>query len=205
MALIHQATLTPGKLDLLRAWLPTRPWFPAGAEVTALGAYRFDDPAGEVGVETFLLQAGAVVLQVPLTYRSGPLVGAEDALVGTTDHSVLGRRWVHDATADPVWLAALVSTVLTGGTEAAEELEVDGRRQPRDPGATVRGSGAPGAPVPAPGAARVHDDGPTTVVEAGEVEVVLARVVGTPLGDGPTLTGGVSGHDPSVLAVVRTG
>ena len=133
MALIHQATLTPGKLDLLRAWLPTRPWFPAGAEVTALGAYRFDDPAGEVGVETFLLQAGAVVLQVPLTYRSGPLPGAEHALVGTTEHSVLGRRWVHDGTADPVWLAALVAAVLTGGTEAAEELEVDGRRQPPRP------------------------------------------------------------------------
>ena len=125
--------------------------------------------------------------------------------MGETEHSVLGRRWVHDGTADPVWLAALVTTVLTGGTEAAEEMEVDGRRQRRDPSATVRGSGAAGAPAPSPTATSVRDDGPTTVVAADGVEVVLARVVGTPLGDGATLTGGPAGHEPSVLAVVRTG
>ncbi len=54
-------------------------------------------------------------------------------------------------------------------------------------------------------ATSVRDDGPTTVVRAGEVEVVLGRVVGTPLGDGQTLTGGPAGREPSVLAVVRTG
>jgi len=35
---------------------------------------------------------------VPLTYRGAPLDGAEDALVGTTEHGVLGRRWVYDGT-----------------------------------------------------------------------------------------------------------
>ncbi len=174
--------------------------------MTALGAYRFDDPAGEVGVETFLLQAGDVVLQVPLTYRSGPLPGAEDALVGETEHSVLGRRWVHDGTADPVWLAAArrgrAHRRHRGGRGDGGRRPQAAARPQRDRAGQRR---SPARRCPTWSGASVRDDGPTTVVEAGEVEVVLARVVGTPLGDGQTLTGGPAGHEPSVLAVVRTG
>ena len=94
MALIYQAELTPSKIDLLAAWIPTRPWL-GDADVStleAVGAYRFDDPAGEVGIETHLLRsADGQVLHVPLTYRGAPLTGAEAALVGTMQHSVLGR------------------------------------------------------------------------------------------------------------------
>lgn len=57
MAIIYNATLNPSKLDLLNAWLPSRPWFTGVADVQRVGAYRFDDPAGEVGIEAFLLQA----------------------------------------------------------------------------------------------------------------------------------------------------
>ena len=49
MAVIHRATLTPGKLELLAGWLPARPWCPGVEDLRQLGAYRFDDPAGEVG------------------------------------------------------------------------------------------------------------------------------------------------------------
>ena len=74
---------------------------------------RVDDPAGQVGVETILVvdEAGAapVVYQVPLTYRAAPLDGAQSALVGTMEHSVLGRRWVYDGPHDPVYAAQLLA------------------------------------------------------------------------------------------------
>jgi len=70
MANIYKATLNPSRLNVLNAWLPSRPWFTGVADVQRVGAYRFDDPAGEVGIEAFLLQAGdGSVLHTPLTYR----------------------------------------------------------------------------------------------------------------------------------------
>jgi len=108
MALIYKATLNPPKLKLLTAWLPSRRWFDGEPEVQQVGAYRFDDPSGEVGIEALLLEAGdGSVLHVPLIYRGVPLAGAEEFLVGTTEHSVLGTRWVYDGCADPVWATAL--------------------------------------------------------------------------------------------------
>jgi hypothetical protein len=190
MALIYAATLTPGKLDLLNAWLPGRPWYDGPGEVEQLGACRFDDPAGEVGIETFLLRApDGTVLHVPLTYRSAELPGAAAHLVGTTEHSVLGTRWVYDAAADPVWVAAVASAVLTGGTQVEEVLDVDGRREPREPSAYVSGSGAPVTPVPAVTEVAAHDEGPTTVVRAGDLELVLVRVVGAEVAADQVLTG----------------
>ncbi|HST64162.1 MAG TPA: hypothetical protein VLM05_03145, partial [Mycobacteriales bacterium] len=112
MALLHNAQVTPTKLDALTAWVPGRIWA-AGLDASALssaGAYRFDDPDGEVGIETLLVRtADGVLLQVPLTYRGAPLDGAEDALVCTMDHSVLGPRWIYDGCADPVGVRALAT------------------------------------------------------------------------------------------------
>ncbi len=140
MALIYQATLTPSKLELVSAWLPSRPWAPPGSEdPTRVGAYRLDDPDGEVGLEGFVLRtrAGALV-HVPLTYRAAPLPGAREHLVGTSEHSVLGTRWVYDGCADPVWVAALATAVLTGGTQAEEMVHADdGPAEPREPSVTV--------------------------------------------------------------------
>lgn len=101
MAIIHDATLTPSKPELLAAWLDRQPWAGSG-ELEVLGSYRFDDPAGEVGVEAFVVRRGGRLLHAALTYRGGALDGADDHLVGTLEHSVLGTRWVYDATADPV-------------------------------------------------------------------------------------------------------
>ncbi len=202
MALIHRATLTPSKLDLVRAWLPSRPWFPSGAEVESLGAYRFDDPSGEVGVETFLLRVGDAVLQVPLTYRSSPPEVADVHRLGTTEHSVLGTRWVTDGCADPVWAQALLHAVLTGGEQAAEEVDVDGELQPRAPSATVRGSGAAGADVPRVTDLQVDDTATTTTVDAGAATIVLARVVGTDL-HGPHRLDGTWPAGSATLATVH--
>jgi hypothetical protein len=103
MALIHKATLNPTKLQLLTSWLPRQTWITGEADVEQVGAYRFDDPAGVVGIEAFLLQArDGSVFHVPLTYRGAPLAGAEEFLIGTAEHSVLGTRWVYDGCGDPV-------------------------------------------------------------------------------------------------------
>src|SRR4051794_16111111 len=149
MALLHRATVSPSKLELLTDWLPSRSWFPAGLPLERVGSFRFDDPAGEVGGETLLVGTGdGTLLQVPLTYRNAPVDGLERHLVGTAEHSVLGRRWVYDGCADPVWAAALATAVLTGGTQAEELVETgDGDLAPRDPDVTVRGSGSAGAAV----------------------------------------------------------
>ena len=144
MALLHQATLSPSKLELLGAWLPSRRWCDSlvGTErPEQLGAYRLDDPAGEVGIESFLLRVGdATVLHVPLTYRAAPLAGAEQHLVGEMEHSVLGHRWVYDGCGDPVWATTTARTVLTGGVQADLTIEIDGEVQHREPTATVRGT-----------------------------------------------------------------
>jgi maltokinase len=120
MAEIHQdATLTPTKLELLPAWMARQRWYAAKGRTPTLRklwSWRLDDPAGQVGIETILVvdEGGAepVVYQVPLTYRPAPLEGAQAALVGTMEHSVLGRRWVYDGPHDPVYAAQLRALVL---------------------------------------------------------------------------------------------
>src|SRR4051794_27561416 len=109
VALIHRARITPTKAELIADWLPSRAWAAgAVAPFELLGAYRFDDPAGEVGIETHLVRAGnGDVLQVPLTYRATPLDAAERHLVGTMEHTHLGRRWFYDGCGDPVYAAAV--------------------------------------------------------------------------------------------------
>ena len=204
MALIYKATLDPTKLDLLTAWLPGRSWFPksGGAELRQLGAFRFDDPANEVGIETFLVQAGDAVLQVPLTYRSAPVAGAEDYLIGTTAHSVLGTRWVYDGCGDPVWATALATVVLTGGTQVEELVQTGTELVPRRPTATVAGSGTDSAPVPPITAVTSHDQDETTVVQAEGVELTVVRVIRAGV-SGATLTGRWGDGESAVLAGVR--
>jgi hypothetical protein len=202
MALIHRATLTPSKIELLRAWLPGRPWGAGAGDVEQLAAYRFDDPRGEVGLESFLLRTGdGQVLHVPLSYRGAPLDGAEDFLVGTTEHSVLGTRWVYDACADPVYVAALATAVLTGGTQVEELVDVDGRLVPREPSATVQGSGSSRDPVTVSGL-RCRDGVDVTVVEAGDLVVEVMRVVGAAVERSETLVGRWPDGGPAVLAGV---
>lgn len=189
MALLHHASLAPSKSELLAGWLPSQPWAADLPGLKPFGSYRLDDPDGEVGLEGILLRSeSGAVLHVPLTYRAAPLEGAEDFLVGTTEHSVLGTRWVYDATGDPVWLSTLAETVLSGGTGAEEYFEEDGRRETREPSVAVAGSGA------------------ATTVPANIVVLVVHRI--GELGDGrdaeAVLAGSWDGGS-GVLAAVRAG
>ncbi|TFD52291.1 hypothetical protein E3T55_06725 [Cryobacterium frigoriphilum] len=214
MALIYDAVLRPSKTELISAWAEAQPWFAgdAGTEVTRVATYRFDDPDGEVGIETLLVRAGAgPLLQVALTYRGAPLPGADAWLIGTMSHSVLGERWVYDAVGDPVYLAAVSTAACTGGRHAEQYLERDGERVPIEPTAEVAGSGPAGTTVPPVGSPIVmHHESGVTVATAGSLRVVLMRnleasvVSSEPAAHTATLSGSWSGQPfPRILLTVR--
>lgn len=147
---IYDAVLNPGKLELLRSWVRHQSWFDGDVErLEQVTAYRFVDPAGEVGMEAFLLTDGTRTFHVPVTYRGAEMEGAAGALVGTMEHSVLGRRWVYDAPADPVYRAE-VRRVISHRDTAADHLQVEDGTVTPSP-VNVRGGGdgsAPGVEVP---------------------------------------------------------
>jgi Maltokinase N-terminal cap domain len=129
MAVIHHTTLVPSKLELLASWLPSQPWYAAtGAEpdLAKAGGFRLDDPDGAVGIEFMIVtdQSGrqTATYHVPLAYRGAPLAGAADALVGETEHGVLGRRWVYDGERDPVLMAQLAALVRGSVAAQAQSL-----------------------------------------------------------------------------------
>lgn len=143
MGLVYRAKLNPGKLELLNTWLAHQPWAQAtDTEFERIDSYRFDDPAGEVGIEVFLVRAGdGPVLHVPVTYRGAPLSGAEPSLIGTMDHSVLGTRYVYDGLADPVAVTAFIDAIMTGGKQAVVYAMSGDERVVLDQTAHVIGSG----------------------------------------------------------------
>ncbi|TDE97489.1 hypothetical protein EXU48_04685 [Occultella glacieicola] len=126
MAILHRATLTPTKLELLETWLdtPASGGLDGAGRLRQVGNYRFDDPDGEVGVEALLITRGGPVRQAVLTYRAAPLAGAEQHLIATMEHSVLGRRWVYDGQGDPVALAVYRRALAGRQHQAALEVWV---------------------------------------------------------------------------------
>ena len=148
MAIVHRTTLTPSKLELLEVWLPRQEWAEGTGSPTLVGSYRFDDPAGEVGLEGLLVSTEIGLLHVPLSYRSAPLDGAEAHLVGTMEHGVLGERWAYDGEFDPVWRAAALQAIFTGGHGASLDLQVDGEIIDRvEPTVRVLGTGSGAVPA----------------------------------------------------------
>jgi hypothetical protein len=205
MALLHRAELHPSKLELLAAWLPAQGWYRGDdAPLVHVAAYRFDDPGGVVGIETILVRAGdGPIHQVPLTYRGAPLDGADAWLVGTAEHSVLGRRWVYDACGDPVYATVLTSAVLGDTGQAELLLDVDGRLERREPTMTIARSGGQHAELPPVGPFRRVVAGDPTVIVTDSVELaVVRRLGGGGNGSaGATLTGAWGGQpEPMPLA-----
>jgi hypothetical protein len=114
MSIIHRTTLKPTKLELLAEWLPRQSWYRGTGtpELARTGGFRLDDPAGDVGLEFMAVTDSGgpkpVTYHVPMAYRGAPLPGADAALIGTTEHGVLGARWVYDGAHDPVLVAELL-------------------------------------------------------------------------------------------------
>jgi hypothetical protein len=197
MAVIHQTSVKPTKLELLTAWLPSRPWYHGGAgepRLTKAGGFRLDDPQGEVGIEFIVVTDTAgpdpVQLLVPLTYRGAPLDGAEHALVGTMEHGVLGRRWVYDGCQDPV-AAAQLAALLDGRAQAQDQNASD--VPDRDITASYTGE----SPLPTELTATDDQDG--TVLTAPHGPTLRVHRVLRPAADGQDLPprpaiGHVSGH-----------
>ncbi len=206
MALIHAASLAPTKLEALTAWLPGQSWATGlTGDLELLGAYRFDDPHGEVGLETHLVRGGDVVLQVPLSYRGAPLEGAGDALLCTMEHSALGRRWVYDGCADPDFATMLAATTLTGVGQSVQVL-LDGERViTRPPTVRLAGGGWITEPAELTGFAATTD-GDWAVLRGAACELRLARrpAPATAPATGSYLTGVWSGQDQPVLLATAT-
>ncbi len=208
MATIHKATLNPSKLELLSRYLrkvsSIEPLI--GDELAPVGAYRFDDPDGEVGIETHILTSSSgITLQVPLTYRSQPLAEAEPWLVGTMEHSVLGKRWVYNGCGDSVYLGELFRVIMTGGTEVAELVQtVDGPVE-RKPSVNVRGSGNSDVAIPHLETSTTRLVGTEVHVTCGDQVLRIRMALGEPLeiGNAETLTGTWAlNPEPVVLASI---
>ncbi|MGQ5636083.1 MULTISPECIES: maltokinase N-terminal cap-like domain-containing protein [unclassified Streptomyces] len=195
MAIIHRTTLEPTKLELLTDWLPSRPWYRGGPDAPVLtksGGFRLEDPEGEVGIE-FMVATDTSTPEptaylVPLTYRAAPLAGAGHALVGTTEHGVLGSRWVYDGCHDPVLVSGLLA--LIEGRAPAHAQSIDGALDPE----VVRSyTGAPLIPdgrTPEPA-----DDHAGTRIPAPRGTVLHIHRVPSPVPENPPLRPeGAIGH-----------
>lgn len=207
MAIIHRATISPSKLEMIAEYLPSVPSLApfADASLTQVGAYRFDDPAGDVGIETLVLaNAGGALLQVPLTYRSAPIDGGEAALLGPMEHSVLGPRWIYNACHEAVYVTALATTIVTGGVGAREVFD-DPDRTEREPSVVVQGTGAAGAAVPSVETVQTEMVGTDSHLTAGDLTLVLPQVLDLSTAQaGSQLVGTWAGLDePVVLATMQ--
>ena len=60
-----------------------------------------------------------------MTYRGAPLGGAKAHLIGTMDHSVLGTRWIYEATGDPVAVVCFMRALAGQQDQATLELYED--------------------------------------------------------------------------------
>jgi len=205
MALFHRATITPTKEELIAAWAPTQPWGPGPDEqLRVIGSYRFDDPNGQVGMETHLCAAGDTIFQVPLTYRAEPLVGADAGLITQMTHSVLGNRWVYDGLRDPLFVVMLAGVAMTGQGEALGMVVYDGRWYVAPSNIRIRGGGWGLERVPVDGFELVADDADASALRNDRFELTFFRRPAP----GPAPAIGLTTRLPDadvdvVLAVVR--
>src|ERR1700761_3764669 len=181
MAVIHHTTLTPGKLELLAAWLPRQPWYRGRddePDLARAGGFRLDDPDGQVGLEFMVVTdvATSTTYHVPVTYRDHELPGATEGLIGTAEHGVLGHRWVYDGAHDPVLVAQLVALI-----QGQAEPQAQSTTNTADPTVTS-GSPVAAGPLAASGAATAASTGEGTEVRVpvdagGSLVVRINRVL----------------------------
>jgi hypothetical protein len=192
VSIIYRTTVTPSKTELIAAWLPTRSWYRLTGRAPQLvkaGGFRLEDPEGEVGIEFMVVadESGdpPTTYHVPVTYRGVALEGAEDALIGTMEHGVLGQRWAYDGTRDPVLVAQLLALI-----QGVAEPQAQSESHTPDP--TVHTRAVVAAPVRA--AAFSATDGLeeteilVTIAAEGQLAIRVPRIL-RPL---PRIAGGGS-------------
>lgn len=207
MAIIYQATLSPSKLELLTKYVEGVPALAeqTGEDLRLVGSYRFDDPAGEVGIETHILTSDSgVLLQIPVVYRNEALAGADASRMGTMQHSILGERFMYDACIDAVYIGELVRTILSGDVDAVQMVETPDGPVPRDSTVKVRGSGTFYEVAPPPDEVEAVRSGTETEVVIDGYAVTIPHVLAmTPSSADLSLHGKWDGQDsPITLAVM---
>jgi hypothetical protein len=118
---------------------------------------------------------------------------------------VLGPRWAYDATSDPVFAAALGTTILTGGTQAPLIRDTGTETVSVDPVVTVNGSGVPGAQIETIELRGSEVTGEGTLMETSGPNLVLIHDLeggAKTMGD-HRLTGQWEGSPSVLLAVAR--
>ncbi|MEU1960767.1 1,4-alpha-glucan branching protein [Nocardia sp. NPDC019304] len=177
--------------QLLASWLPGRAWYRGGKvpDPQKAGGFRLDDPDGEVGIEFMVVTEHSGTqphtYHVPLTYRGSPLPDAAEALVGTSEHGVLGTRWVYDATRDPVAMAQIVA-LLTGHARPQAQSASD----TPDPSVTVHSTDTLSAAV---GFGPVRDGSSSTDITVGSRIIRIHRLLQAPISPAePAVAGRVS-------------
>jgi hypothetical protein len=182
MASIYaDATIVPNKTDLLRRFISSESWSRSvdAGSLSRVGAYRFDDPDGEVGIETHLVEvAEGKLLQIPFTYRNAEMPGGQEFLIATAEHSVLGTRWIYDGLGDPVFLSALATCILCGGRQADLENITDSSFERAEPKTLVSETLVSGTGVKAVSPSLVGRPvysrvGATTIICSGALQLTV--------------------------------
>ncbi len=208
MAIVHPtSTISPTKLEIVQTWLGDQEWFdgdPAELKAGRRFTYRFEDPAGEVGIESVLVRSADTVYQLPLTYRAAELEGGDPFFLTHMDHSVLGRRWIYFGLGDPVLVTQFVSAIVSGGRSVALEFEHEGQLQTVDTAVKAWGIGS-GEPVSDVTIEDVDRGGPVTTVHTSLGTLSVPHVLDNTMPDSDReLEGTWEGLDDDVvLATLR--
>ncbi|ROQ63951.1 putative trehalose synthase [Rathayibacter sp. PhB152] len=121
-------------IDRAAAWVADQRWYASKGrrpELEIRGEWRLERGDGDVVVHLVIDRAGSspVLYQVPVTVRSAPFAGLEDALIESD-----GTRFVYDGPRDPLFARALFELIADGGSSDAEGVlggaRAEGHRQP---------------------------------------------------------------------------
>ena len=121
-------------IDRAAAWVADQRWYASKGrrpELEIRGEWRLERGDGDVVVHLVIDRAGSspVLYQVPVTVRSAPVAGLEDALIESD-----GTRFVYDGPRDPLFARALFELIADGGSSDAEGAlggaRAEGHRQP---------------------------------------------------------------------------
>jgi predicted trehalose synthase len=159
--------------EFLAEWMTRQRWYankggsPALEEIgswSLAAASNATDPDGVELVTHLVIDHGVgtpVLYQVPLSYRTGPLQGADHAIVGTLDDG----RTVYDGPHDPAWALSMLAMIVDGAEGTGDRMHVAGRH-------------SAGAPAVRPTTARVlrGEQSNTSIIFEGGDRPVICKV-----------------------------
>ncbi|MBF4461987.1 MULTISPECIES: maltokinase N-terminal cap-like domain-containing protein [unclassified Rathayibacter] len=133
-------------IDRVAAWVADQRWYASKGrrpELEIRGAWRLHRAEAEVIDYLVIDHAGTspVLYQVPVTVRSAPVAGLEEALIVSD-----GDRFVYDGARDPVFARALLELIAQDGR--SDDAGADGA-------ALAEGHRQPGAPIGAYASSRI--------------------------------------------------